>query len=187
MNEGHVLCDGPRWRDHVRGHIIPWAVAGLDLGPDVVEVGPGYGATTDVFREQVGRLTSVEVDPALATRLAARLEGSNVTVVQGDGTALPFPDRRFSAGLCFSMLHHVPAPALQDAVLAEARRVLVPGAPFVAADGRHSDALAAFHEGDTYLPLDPATVAGRLEAQGFVAVVVEVDDHGWVARARTPA
>jgi hypothetical protein len=26
---------------------LPWALGGTDLGDDVLEVGPGYGATTD--------------------------------------------------------------------------------------------------------------------------------------------
>lgn len=187
MNEGHVICDSPEWRTVVRDLIIPRALAELDLGDDVLEVGPGYGATTDVFREQVGHLTSIEIDPELAGRLAARLDGTNVTVVEGDGTALPFPDGRFSAGVCFAMLHHVPTVALQDRIFAEAARVLAPGAPFVASDGVHSPDLEAFHEGDTYAPLDPATIAERLTAQGFVDVVVETHDLGWAARARTAA
>lgn len=184
MNEGHVICDSPEWRTVVRDLIIPWAVAETDLGDDVLEVGPGYGATTDVFRERVGHITSVEIDPALASRLAERLAGTNVTVVEGDGTALPFPDDRFSAGVCFSMLHHVPTAALQDRIFAEAARTLAPGAPFVASDSVHSDDLAAFHTDDTYVPLDPATIADRLEASGFVDVVVESHDQGWAARAR---
>lgn len=187
MNEGHDVCDSPEWRAAVRDLIIPWAQATVDLGDDVLEVGPGFGATTEVFREQVARLTSVEIDPVLAARLAERLAGTNVTVVEGDATALDLPDGRFTGAVCFSMLHHVPTPELQDRIFAEVARVLRPGAPFVASDSVHRPDLEAFHEGDTYLPLDPATVAGRLEAQGFVAVEVEAHEHGWAARARTPA
>ncbi|HEU5151907.1 MAG TPA: class I SAM-dependent methyltransferase [Iamia sp.] len=186
MNEGHAICDSPEWRATVRDLIIPWARAGVDLGDDVVEVGPGYGATTDVFRHEVARLTSVEIDPTLADRLAERLAGTNVTVVEGDATALDLPDGRFTGAVCFSMLHHVPTPALQDRIFAEIARVLRPGAPLVAADSVHSPDLEEFHEGDTYVPLDPATIADRLAAQGFVAVEVEHHDMGWAARARTP-
>ena len=187
MNEGHLICDSPEWRTVVRDHIIPRALAEVRLGDDVLEVGPGYGATTDVFREVVAQLTSVEIDPELATRLAERLAGTNVTVLEGDATALDLPDARFSGAVCFSMLHHVPTPELQDRIFAEVARVLRPGAPFVACDSVHSDELADFHEGDTYVPIDPATLADRLAAQGFVEVDVEADDMGWTARARTPA
>ncbi|HEV7722416.1 MAG TPA: class I SAM-dependent methyltransferase [Iamia sp.] len=186
MNEGHDICDSPEWRDTVRDQIIPWAQAAVDLGDDVLEVGPGFGATTDVFRQQVTRLTSVEIDPVLAGRLADRLAGTNVTVVEGDATALDLPDGRFTGAVCFSMLHHVPTPELQDRIFAEVARVLRPGAPFVASDSVHRADLEAFHEGDTYLPLDPGEVADRLVAQGFVAVVVDAHEYGWAARAHTP-
>lgn len=186
MNEGHDICDSPEWRDTVRDAIIPWAQASVDLGDDVLEVGPGFGATTDVFRHQVAALTSVEIDPALATRLAERLAGTNVTVVEGDATALDLPDDRFSGAVCFSMLHHVPTPELQDRIFAEVARVLRPGAAFVATDSVHRADLEAFHEGDTYVPLDPATVADRLGAQGFVDVEVDHHEYGWAARARVP-
>lgn len=186
MNEGHDICDSPEWRAAVRDEIIPWAQATVDLGDDVLEVGPGFGATTDVFREQTTRLTSVEIDPTLATRLADRLTGTNVTVVEGDATALDLPDGRFTGAVCFSMLHHVPTSGQQDRIFAEVARVLRPGASFVASDSVHRADLEAFHEGDTYNPIDPAAIADRLAAQGFVAVEVEHHEMGWAARARTP-
>lgn len=184
MNDGHQFCDSPEWRATVRNEIIPWAVREADLGDDVLEIGPGYGATTDVFSELVPRLTSVEIDRELAARLQARYVGTHVDVVLGDATELPFPDGRFTAAVCFSMLHHVPSPDLQDRLFAEAARVLRPGAPVVAVDGVESDAVRAFHEGDTYQPIDPATLPARLQAAGFVAVEVRVGDYGWSALAR---
>jgi hypothetical protein len=32
---------------------------------------------------------------------------------------MPFTSGRFSAAVCFTMLHHVPTPALQDRLLAD--------------------------------------------------------------------
>ena len=185
MNEGHIVCDSDEWRAYVRDHIIPRAIAEVRLGDDLLEVGPGYGATTDVFRHAVERLTAVEIDPLLASRLAARLPGTNVQVVEGDATAMDLPDGRFSAAVCFSMLHHVPTAELQDRIFAEVARVLRAGAPFVLSDSVHSPALESFHEGDTYLPIDPATLVARLTDHGFVDIEVEADEQGWVARART--
>src|SRR6185312_4879491 len=127
----------------------------VDLGDDVLEIGPGYGATTDVFAQLLPRLTSVEIDPDLAARLQARYEGTHVEVVLGDATQLSFPAGRFSGAVCFSMLHHVPTPELQDRLFAEAARVLRPGSPIVAVDGIESDAVRGFHQGDTYEPIDP--------------------------------
>ena len=68
MNEEHQICDSPEWRMAVRNELIPWAVRSVDLGDDVLEIGPGYGATTDVFAELVPRLTSIEIEEPRAAR-----------------------------------------------------------------------------------------------------------------------
>jgi SAM-dependent methyltransferase len=184
MNEGHLVCDSPEWRDAVRDHMIPWAVGTVDLGDDVLEIGPGYGATTDVFSTFLPRLTSVEIDPELAARLQARYAGSHVEVLNGDATQLAFPDARFSAAVCFSMLHHVPSADLQNRIFAETARVLRPGAPLVALDGVENDATRSFHEGDTYEPIDPSTLLARLGDAGFTDVEVRQNEFGWTALAR---
>jgi len=184
VNEGHQFCDSPEWRTIVRDNIIPWAAGEVDLGDDVLEIGPGYGATTDVFAGLLPRLTSVEIDPDLAARLQARYSGTHVEVVLGDATDLAFRDGRFSGAVCFSMLHHVPTPELQDRLFAEASRVLRRDAPIVAVDGLESDGVRAFHEGDTYVPVNPDALPARLEAAGFAQVAVRVGDYGWTALAR---
>ena len=184
MNEGHQVCDSPEWRTAVREEIIPWAAGEVDLGDDVLEVGPGYGATTDVFAELLPRLTSVEIDPDLAARLQDRYRDTHVEVVLGDATNLSFPDERFSGAVCFSMLHHVPSPELQDRLFAEVARVLRAGGPIVALDSVESDGLRAFHEGDNYQPIDPTTLPARLTAAGFTDVDVRVNEYGWTALAR---
>ena len=65
------------------------------------------------------------------------------------------------------MLHHVPRAELQDQLFAEVARVLRPGAAFVATDSLGSDDLRDFHEGDTYVPIDPAGLEARLTGAGF--------------------
>jgi SAM-dependent methyltransferase len=170
----------------VRDQVIPWALAGgVDLGDDVVEVGPGYGATTEVLGEMVAHLTSVEIDPELAAALAERYGASDrVEVVEGDATALTFADGRFSGATSFSMLHHVPTAGQQDRIFAEARRVLRPGGVFVAVDSLGDDGLRDFHEGDTYNPIEPATLPARLRAAGFTTVEVGTNEYAWKAVAR---
>jgi 16S rRNA A1518/A1519 N6-dimethyltransferase RsmA/KsgA/DIM1 with predicted DNA glycosylase/AP lyase activity len=169
----------------MRDHILPWAIGEVDLGPDVIEVGPGYGATTDILCETVPRLTSVEIDEALASMLAERFAANkNVEIVVGDATALGYPDARFSGAACFTMLHHVPTTELQDRLFAEVARVLRPGAALVASDSLASDELAAHHEDDTYNPVDPASLPVRLEAAGFNEVEVRTNPFGWAAVAR---
>lgn len=186
MNEKHLeFCAGPEWANIVEHELLPWAVGERDLGEDVIEVGAGPGLTTDVMRQRVPQLTAIELDHELAEALRTRLEGTNVTVVEADATRLPFEDDRFSTATCFTMLHHVPSPELQDRVLAEMCRVLRPGGLLIGTDVVPSDTLDDFHEGDVYVTCDPAGMPDRLKAAGFVDIQVEradVDDPdlGWV-------
>ena len=174
MNAEHLrLCASPEWARFVEQELLPWVIARQPLGDDVLEVGPGPGRTTDVLRRLTPRLTAVEVDAKLAVALARRLAGANVAVVQADATALPFEDARFSAATCFTMLHHVPSPALQDRLLGELCRVLRPGGLLVGTDGTDTPARRALHADDTFVPIDPRALPGRLAAAGFVQVVVE--------------
>ena len=185
MNEAHKACGGDEWRGVMREHILPWALGEVNLGDDVLEVGPGYGATLDVLSESAAHITSVEIDEALVALLKDRFaHTSNVEIVHGDGTALPYSNDRFSGAACFTMLHHVPTDELQDKLFAEVARVLRPGSSLVASDSLASDELAAHHEGDTYNPVDPASLDVRLRAAGFSEVEVRTNPFGWAAIAR---
>jgi len=188
MNTNHELCGSPEWRAHVQDEVLPTVLAEVDLGEDLIEVGPGYGATTDWLRDRVTRLTAVEIDGDLAGPLEQRYVDTNVRIVRADATAMTFADDTFTAGVSFFMLHHVATPDAQDRLFAELARVLKPGSPFVAVDSVHSDDLEAWHEDDTFNPIDPEGLAQRLEEAGFVepAVQVREDDGGWFATARTP-
>lgn len=62
----------------------------------VLEFGAGYGRLTDQLAARAGRVIAVEVDPRLASRLAARLRGrANVTVLHGDALRVPLPTGPF--------------------------------------------------------------------------------------------
>src|SRR6185437_10261349 len=143
-------------------------------GDDLLEVGPGPGLTTDVLRSRAARVTAVELNLALAGKLAARLAGSNVQVVAGDVTRLPFPVGRFSDAACLTMLHHIPSPALQDAALAELARVLRPGGLLAGSDGLDTPARRVLHVDDVFVPVDPGALAPRLEAAGFGQARVDI-------------
>lgn len=187
MNEHHKQCGSEEWRELVRTVILPWATGDLDLGDDVLEVGPGYGATTDVLGPRAARLTAVEIDAGLAAMLTERFaEVTGVTIVRGDATALEFPDARFTGAASFTMLHHVPTAALQDRLLSEVARVLRPGGVFVAGDSVASADLEALHEGDTYNPVDPARLPERLTAAGLDVIDLKTNEFGWAVSARKP-
>lgn len=174
MNWYHrEVCRSGRWRRRLDGVLLPWVLQGEELGDDVLEVGPGPGITTELLRVRTLRLTALEVDAEAATALRERLDGSGVAVVHGDGAAMPFADGSFSAVAAFTMLHHVPTAALQDQLLAEARRVLRPGGVFAGFDGVDSFLFRLIHLGDTYMPVNPGTFGQRLERAGFSQVAVE--------------
>lgn len=185
MNQDHACaCASPEWRATVRDFIMPWVLGDIDLGDDVLEVGPGYGATTDVLRARVPRLTAVEIDAALAEALATELAGTNVDVVTGDATALTFDAARFTGATSFSMLHHVPSPALQDRIFHEVRRVLRADGVFVATDSLDSADLRSFHHDDTFVPIDPDDLRGRLADAGFGTIDVDQNEFAWKVVAR---
>jgi SAM-dependent methyltransferase len=171
------LCRSGWWRGLLEKQVMPWVLDGVELGPEVLEVGPGPGLTTDLLRPKVARLTALELDRALAAALAARVRGSNVTVIQGDATAMPFKDARFSSAVSFTMLHHVPSRALQDKLLREVHRVLKPGGVFAGVDSRQSLKMRLLHIHDTLVPVNPDTWGERLQAAGFRDVVVEANER----------
>ncbi|MFI0264574.1 class I SAM-dependent methyltransferase [Streptomyces sp. NPDC017056] len=168
MNRVHQwICSSGKWARGVEQNLLPWALDGVELGTETLEIGPGYGATTRVLERRVpGRLSVLEVDAEFAKNLQ-KTYGDRVEVVHGDGTSMPFPDGAFDAVVCFTMLHHVPSPGQQDRLFAEARRVLRPGGVFAGCDGRASAMFRLLHLGDTYVPVPPETLPRRLRAAGF--------------------
>ena len=187
MNRAHhEILASDEWAEHLRTDLLPWVLSVADLGDDVIEVGPGPGRTTDLLREHAGHLTAVELDADLAASLTARMAGTNVTVLHADATATGLPEGRFSAAACFSMLHHVPTPELQDRTFAELCRVLRPGGLLVAVDSLDGPALREFHADDVFVPLDPTTLADRLTNAGFGEVAMELDELQVRFHARKP-
>jgi SAM-dependent methyltransferase len=178
MNKQHLeFCSSDEWSDAIKRWIIPGALKDVELGDDVLEVGPGPGRTTDILRAMTARLTAVEIDADLAQALSTRLAGTNVEVTQADATKLPFPDGRFSAALSFTMLHHVPSVAEQDRLLASVARVLRPGGVFAGVDSLDSEAFRGMHVDDICVPIVPDGFADRLKAAGFSEAHIEVTPY----------
>lgn len=123
----HWYCQSSSWKRRVDNELLPLALAGTTLDEPALEIGPGPGVTTDYLSARIRSLTALERDPLLAKKLRERFSSTNVRVIEGDATAMPFESGSFRTVFCFTMLHHVPSPALQDRVIAEAFRVLAPG------------------------------------------------------------
>jgi ubiquinone/menaquinone biosynthesis C-methylase UbiE len=176
MNQNHAsVCTSPEWAAYIQNEVLPSLTQHADLGADMLEIGPGPGAATEWLRHKVRRLTAVEADRTAAGKLADRYRDTNITVVAGSAAELDYPDGSFDSVGCFTMLHHVPTRALQNRILAEAFRVLRPGGPLIASDSLASDGLHHFHEGDTYNPVEPASLLARLQTLCFEKITMVVD------------
>jgi ubiquinone/menaquinone biosynthesis C-methylase UbiE len=161
-------CRSDRWAGVVRGKLVPWVVGDADLGDDVLEIGPGPGITTEIIHRRAPRMTLLEIDPWSVGELRSRF-GSDpgIEIVQGDVTAMPFEGGRFSAAICLTMFHHVPSVQKQDALLAEATRVLRPEGVFLGSDSTTSLRFRLYHLGDTCVSVDPDAFGDRLLRAGF--------------------
>jgi SAM-dependent methyltransferase len=185
VNENHAnLLGTPEWAAYLHDEILPSVTSGVDLGEDMLEIGPGPGAATDWLRHRVARLVAVELEADAVSSLLSRFAGTNVSAVVGDATALDYPDESFDSAGMFTMLHHVPTRALQDALLASALRMLRPGGTLVGSDSLASDQLHQFHAGDTYNPVEPAALLTRLQTIGFAEITIMVGVERLLFRAR---
>jgi SAM-dependent methyltransferase len=180
------FCTSADWQKMLEELILPGALNRVDLGPRVVEVGPGPGFTTDVLCRTADHVTAVEIDPALAEQLRDRVDGSHVTVIVGDARATGLDRSSQTGAASFHMLHHVATDIDQDRVFEELFRVLTPGGVLLLADAFRSEEVRAFHEGDTYNPIDPATLPARLTGIGFVDIATEDHQLGWYCCAVVP-
>jgi SAM-dependent methyltransferase len=182
------LCSSSRWKDAVGTQILPWALEGLELGSNVLEVGPGYGMTTDLLHDRVEHLTCVEIDSTLAQNLRCRNKGRDVTVLcEESASAMSLPDAAFDGAVSFTMLHHVPSLALQDQLLAEVARVLRPGGIFAGTDSCYSRVFGLLLLFDTMVVVEPSTFPDRLRAAGFEHIRVDVQRDRFRFRARKPS
>ncbi|MGV0101394.1 methyltransferase domain-containing protein, partial [Streptomyces californicus] len=93
VNDGGTAAPGERWASSSASapSIVFRMLDLLDVRPGhrVLEIGTGTGWNAALLAHRLGpgRVTTVEVDPALAARAAARLEdaGLGVRTVRGDG------------------------------------------------------------------------------------------------------
>jgi SAM-dependent methyltransferase len=178
MNPDHEkLCGSPEWAADLQAQILPVVTAGVSLGKDMLEIGPGPGAATAWLLERVAHLTVLEADEAAARRLVARYPDNNVTVDIGDAVQMPYDDESFDSVGSFTMLHHVPTAAAQHQILAEALRVLRPGGWLAGSDSLASNDLHHFHHDDTYNPAEPSTLLVWLRALGFTPITITVGDE----------
>jgi SAM-dependent methyltransferase len=177
MNLCHRLfCNSPRYFKAVEEGLLPWALGDIDLGDNVLEIGPGYGANIRVLIDKAPHYTAVEIDRPMADRLKGTF-GDRAKIIHGDGTDTGLPAGEFSSVVCFTMLHHIPTAQLQDRLFAEAFRVLRPGGVFAGSDSATSTLFRLLHFRDTCNPVDSQTLPDRLRAAGFHDIHVDGNGH----------
>lgn len=167
------LCASSLWSYITRKRLLPWLVAGSELGDHLLELGAGPGAATSELRRLVRRVTSLEYSHAFAARLRENAHDYSACVVQGDAAVLPFADGAFSSAIAILVLHHLRTKELQDRALAEAWRVLRPGGVFLALEIPAGWFNRAIHLQSTFVPVDPALARQRFETTGFADVGAE--------------
>jgi demethylmenaquinone methyltransferase/2-methoxy-6-polyprenyl-1,4-benzoquinol methylase/phosphoethanolamine N-methyltransferase len=122
------------------------AVADLQSGERVLDVGCGPGSLTIPAAKKVGRegaVSGIDASPEMieVAKRKARKEGAEIDFRVSPIEALPFEDGTFDVVLSSLMLHHLPDDVKAEG-LAEVVRVLKPGGRLIAIDlaGRHSPA-----------------------------------------------
>ncbi|MFC6012232.1 class I SAM-dependent methyltransferase [Nocardia lasii] len=186
MNYWHrVACRSAVWEWLTATKVVPWVLRDVRLGASTLEIGPGFGANVAPLCERTPSLAGLEIDPALAARLRARFD-TRLRVIDGDATAMPLPDNEFDSVVSFTMLHHVPTPAQQDDLFAEAHRVLRPGGVFAGSDGLDNPLFRLQHLGDTCVPVPPHTLADRLTTAGFTDIDIRTGRGMFRFRAERP-
>ncbi len=104
-----------RWRE--RRYSLFLAACAVRPTDRIVDVGAGWGAALERFNK-TNPIVAVDLSPQPSEWLSS----ANVTVVQGDGTQLPFADAEFDVAFSNSVIEHVP-PDLQHRFAAEISRV----------------------------------------------------------------
>lgn len=155
-------------------------------GERVLDVGCGPGFYVADALERIGpdgHVTGVDASPAMLEATRRRVEGhANVTLAEGDATALPLADATVDCALCVQVLEYVPDV---PAALAEMHRVLRPGGRLVlwdvdwatlswhAADMERMARVTAAWDRHLVHPSLPRTLAADLRAAGFTDVARE--------------
>jgi SAM-dependent methyltransferase len=109
------------------------ALAGLEPGDRVLEIGPGTGQATRPLAERGLRLVGVELGPGLACVAAERLDGLDVEIVNANFEAWEPEQGEFAAVVAFTAFHWVD-PEIRYTKTA---RLLRGGGALAVVDTRH--------------------------------------------------
>jgi ArsR family transcriptional regulator len=148
-------------------------------GGMVLEIGIGTGGLLIELASLAVKVIGVDHSPAMLQEAGRRLTNEGVSGVElrlGEMTHLPLSNSSVECVVASMVLHHAADPAT---VLAEIRRVLVPGGTLLLADlARHEREAAREQLADQWLGFEEAELTEWLKAAGFVSVQSERIDAG---------
>lgn len=143
-------------------------------GTSVLEIGIGTGGLLTELAERSSTVIGVDHSPAMLEEARRRLTGAgsgDIELRLGEMTHLPLSDGSVGCVVANMVLHHAADPS---AVLAEIRRVLVPGGLLILADvARHEREAAREQLADQWLGFEQAELEAWLVTTGFEHVVCE--------------
>ncbi len=158
-----TLLPAPEYRDIVLSYVPE--------GKNVVEIGLGTGGLLPALAARSATVIGVDHSPAMLDEARRRLTKGKVSGVElrlGEMTHLPLPDNSADCALLAMVLHHAADPA---AVLAEIRRILVPGGILLLADlARHEREWVRERLADQWLGFDEVELRGWLKTGGFTRI-----------------
>ncbi|MBV1690205.1 metalloregulator ArsR/SmtB family transcription factor [Novosphingobium sp. G106] len=100
----------------------------------LLDIGTGTGRMAELFAPRSAHVTGLDKSPEMLRIARARLQkfpAEQISLVQGEFTALPFADTSFDTVLFHQVLHYALEP---ETVLAEAARVARPGSRIAVVD-----------------------------------------------------
>jgi ubiquinone/menaquinone biosynthesis C-methylase UbiE len=106
---------------------VAFAALHLEPGQRILDAGAGTGEVARLLATRLcgsGSIVALDASAAVLAEARARDEGTCVQYLQGDVTALDFPDGWFDAARCERVLQHLADPG---AAVAELARVTRPG------------------------------------------------------------
>jgi len=179
-----LFCRSAPWGAWTRKVVLPWALQGVNLNGDVLEVGAGSGAMAfgTLHAHPQARLTLTDIDPAMVTAISKRLDArTDITVTEADATRLPFDDASFDFVVSYLMLHHV---VNWKTALTEIHRVLRPGGQLVGYDLTNTRLARLIHVVDRspHRLISPRGFEQAITAERFTDVRVRGGFAGHVMR-----
>ena len=133
----------------------------------LIDIGTGTASLLSLLAPRIEAGLGIDASPAMLALARTRLAGAGLThctVRRADMYRLPLPDAGFDLATLQMVLHYAEDPA---AVLAEAARVLRPGARLVIVDLAPHDGAATARLAHRWPGFSDAEIAGWLGAAGL--------------------